>query len=444
MKSLTKSVTALALVAMMAVAFAVPMTALAAPAPGDEAKYAGLGTYGLWINTDEYQPPHENAWAGYLEIYNVDKDETYMGYCLDYFKPLADEDQMVIDDLLTDEEWCLVNWVLNNYLAEDASDPNLEAAAIQAVIWMITSGLDDLGILQTDVETRVAQIYGALPEAGECSFPVSIELSPECQTVGLGECGVVTATVLGSDGMPFQGAEVTFFVDACVDWSDVVMTDCDGEASIEVCCCCEGSLASVTAEVKGGYGRLVENILEDGQDVVLLPGLLSDGACVRCCYYPDGYTIGFWKTNIGKLWCFQMGKGTQVTKQQVLTALAWIDDLAENHVIPAFGASYNGKLDWLKDLTPQKAYQILNFPKPVTPMNMAKAQMLATLLTAGLYEQTEGAGYYLNGCLDMPECMEDISIHEAMHIMVTWFHQGKYAKAAGLADYINNQPEGGY
>ncbi|MEM0449216.1 MAG: Ig-like domain-containing protein [Methanomassiliicoccales archaeon] len=446
MKTRLRSTMAFVMVAMLAMAFAVPATVLAAPEPGDDAIFDELGEYGLWINTDLYpvnpMDPGYKIWAGYLVIYNVDKDESYNAYCLDYNKPLNYDDAMVIDDLLTAEEWCKVNWVLNNYQAEGAADPNLEAAAIQAVIWMITYNDDDLGISLANVSMRAAEIYGTIP--ANCAFPASLELSPACQSVGVGEAATITATVLDNNGNPMPGVEVAFHVHGCCDYDEFVTTDCNGEASIEVMCCHEGMMITVTAEVKGGYGRLVEHVLETGQDVVLLPGMLSDIACVRCCYYPDGYTMGFWKTNIGKLWGYDKGKGTQVTKDQVLYALAWIDDLTKKHVIPAFGSSYNGALDWLKDLTPKKAYDILNYEKPTTPMKMAKAQMLAMLLTAGLYEQTKGEGYYLNGCVDMPEGMEDISIHEAMHWIVTWYHEGKYSKAASLADYINNQPEGGY
>ncbi|MBM4236936.1 MAG: hypothetical protein FJ151_00435 [Euryarchaeota archaeon] len=371
----------------------------------------------------------------------------YESYCLDYLIPLHDLDQLVGDSglgtVMDADDAARIDFILNMYKAGDAADPDLEAAAIQCAIWNITTGGVFLSnpvdgthaTYGNDIRNRAAEILASIPEPPV--YPMSIELAPESQCIGIGESATLVATVLDQDGQPFEGANVSFMTTAgtlSVDWA---ITDVNGEAEV-VLTLATGS-ATVTATVNAGESVLVWDGLYptiDKQNLAVPPEEKSD--CARVCVCPAGLTPGFWKNNIGKNWGWVNGRGIQVPLAN-LTAYLLSIDTAYGPTFPWLDFDPNTPLGRAED-----AYAILSTPENSKSM-MLKAQkhILALLLTIEWYDDNVGEGLYLDGCVDLPGD-DDPTIGEALEDILAWYTAGNYAAAKNLADFINNQPSGGY
>ena len=73
----------------------------------------------------------------------------------------------------------------------------------------------------------------------------------------------------------------------------------------------------------------------------------------------------------------------------------------------------------------------------------AQKMILSLLLSVEWYDDHYSAGFYLNGCIDIPGD-DDPTIGEALEDILEWYDDGNYEDAKDLADWINNQPWGGY
>ncbi|MDD1767887.1 MAG: Ig-like domain-containing protein [Methanomassiliicoccales archaeon] len=418
----------------------------AQPDPGVTLTNLGLSDDGMFVKVKAVS---WKIWAGEALLEDPD-GALYEAYCIDYGVVLLTGDMLIadsgLDTYLSDESAAKVNFILNMYKTEDAANPDLEAAGIQCAIWAVVTSewatpflsdpIDGYNITWGNaIRDRAFAILASIPEPAV--YPVSIALEPDWQALDTGETATLTATVLDQLGMPFEGASVSFETTAGTLSDTVVITGANGEA--EVTLSPDGATsATVTATTNGGESRLIWDGLTpvvDKQNLAVPPEEISDCAAVEwCCYYPKGYTPGFWKNNVGKQIGMVNGKGIQVPLSQIITYL--------NNIDTQFGDAYD--LDFLKFTGSNyekalKAYNILKLPDNSDNMELkAQKMILALLLTI----QWQGADY-LNGCVDMP-IGDDMTIADAMDDILHWYTHNNFTAAKNLADWINNQPEGGY
>ncbi|MDH7508834.1 MAG: Ig-like domain-containing protein [Methanomassiliicoccales archaeon] len=463
----TKILVAMFFTFLLVVSFGLPAIAGAVPQEGERVRLVGKGVYGADVAVnDTYHPGHWIwAWAGYYLLENdTGTGVEYNGYCID-FNMVIDVDDILwadgdLTNFLTENESCAVNYIISMFKPEMASDPNLEAAAIQCAIWHIVT-LDENDTFMMDdatgprydgwnesygdaIRVRALEIVGSIPEP--CSYPSSLQLEPEVQCIDCDDLAAITATVLDQYGNPMENVLVRFSTTSGVLSDDEVLTNSTGEAVVYLDL--NGStMAVVTACINGGEGILIWDDANppntnyptvDVQNLVV-PNEICDSSIVKCCYYPDGFTIGFWKTNIGKNWGWMKGSGIQVPKAKIVSYLEEINDIFDGQT----GHCKARCMEWIRNITPSQAYNILSIPNANNMMQKAQAQILALLLTNAWYNDYFGPDYYLKGCVDLPGD-DDMTIGDALHQILDWYCSGKYEKAKNLADYINNQPEGGY
>jgi hypothetical protein len=154
---------------------------------------------------------------------------------------------------------------------------------------------------------------------------------------------------------------------------------------------------------------------------------------------PDGRTIGFWSTNIGKYIGMVKGKGTQVSKTDISAFLTNIYN--KYYVGEGYGYDFlyfPGSMTWQQKLN--KAWTILTVPDSAVMQDKAEAQILALLLT----EQWKGADYsnafaYIPGCITghgvVMGTMSNIILHILDH-----YEAGEFMQAKNEADFLNNLP----
>jgi hypothetical protein len=384
--------------------------------------------------------------------------ERYNTYCIDLRKDLTqDVDVLTIDGsivpYLSSDEAAKVNFIMGTYNATLAADPNVESAAIQAAIWNVITA-DDPPQFLTDPSTgwwddafapylvnteavrdRALEILGTIPDP--VVYPASLVLEPASQSLSSGQVATITAAIHDQYDNPFEfaGIQVNFNVDYGTLNQYSGLTDSNGEVQVELTPDASGDSATVTAWAYGGMGILIQNNDAERQNLVL-PNTISGTATVdwEKCYYPQGYTPGFWKNNIGKQIGLVNGKGIQVP-------LADISNYLQN-IKNTYGGTY-AFLNLVDPLHPswtkeRVAYSILSVPDNSIMQLKAQKMILSLLLTI----EWKGSEY-LNGCVDMPNG-HDITIADALADILDWYADGNYTDAKNLADWINNQPEGGY
>lgn len=463
--SSTRILIAIIVAFLLVVSFGLPAISGAVPQEGEKVKLVGKGVYGVDIAVNvSYHANHWPwAWAGYYLLEN-EIGVRYNGYCID-FNMVVGEGNMLwangeLTRYITKNESCMVNYVINIFKPEMASDPTLEAAAIQSAIWYILTADEDHPFM-TDAATGATfdawnEIYGheirdraweiikSIPDP--CLYPASLQLEPEIQNIDCGDEVAITATVLDQFGNALENVLVRFSTTSGALSDTEVSTNSTGKASVYLDPECATRVV-VTVCVNGGAGMLMwddenppnQNYPDVNVQNLVVPNALCDSSIVKCCYYPDGFTIGFWKTNIGKNWGWMKGKGIQVPKAKIVNCLAEINttfDWQNGHCTAEC-------MDWIRNITPSKAYKILSIPDAKNMTQKAQAQILALLMTNAWYNDYYGENYYLEGYVDLPGD-NDPAIEEALHQIMNWYCEGKYKKAKDLADYINNQPEGGY
>lgn len=450
----------------MVLAFGMSNAVGVMPEEGDQLEYIGNGDYGVVVSVNvdfhgsKFWP---YAWAGYYLLEDVIAQQQYNAFCVDFGTDIFEGNMLWadgdLDTVLTEEEACQVNFIINMFRPESAVDPDLEAAAIQSAIWnVITQDEADPFMGDDDSTTpydawdevtygsairdRAMEILAAIPEP--CVYPVSISLEPESQAVSC-PCGEaeLTATVLDNEGNGFEGATVMFSTSAGTLSDTEVVTDVNGEAKTTLTLG-GASSATVTACVWAGEGILIwddENPPNPDwpsvnvQDLVVPHDPVCDCATVECCYYPQVYTPGFWKNNIGKQIGLVKGKGIQVPLSDIIAYL--------NSISSQYGGTYAFLSFTGTDL--QKATQAYNILSYGGSDMIRKAQkmILSLLLSVEWYDDHYSAGFYLNGCIDIPGD-DDPTIGEALEDILEWYDDGNYEDAKDLADWINNQPWGGY
>jgi len=462
----TKIIIAISLTFLLVVSFGLPAITGAVPQEGERVRLVGKGIYGADVAVnDTYHPGHWIwAWAGYYLLENETTSVEYNGYCIDFNMIIEENDTLWgdgdLENFLNESEACAVNYIINMYKPEMASDPNLEAAAIQCAIWYIVTA-DEPNPFMTDnatgdrydawngtygsqIRDRAWEIIGSIPHP--CSYPASLSLEPGIQVIDCEDNATIVATVLDQFGNPMENVLVRFSTTLGVLSAEEVVTNSAGQAVVYLNLEC-ATMAVVTACINGGEGILVwddenpPNVNYPGVNVqnLVVPNELCNSSIVKCCYYPDGFTIGFWKTNIGKNWGWMKGKGIQVPKAKIVNYLAEINETFDWQSGHCTGEC----MEWIRNITPSKAYSILSIPDANNMTQKAQAQILALLLTNAWYNDYYGENYYLKGCVDLPGD-NDPTIGEALHDILEWYCDGEYKKAKDMADYINNQPEGGY
>ena len=482
---------AVVLACAMFVGVAVPQTAAGdTPTTGEQVVWLGAdGATGLHIYSRALNTV--NLWAGIYLVQVVDGEgnpvgPTYGTYCLELYQEiLANTDELIVDEglenFLTAEDACVVNYIMNMY--QPTSD--VEAASIQAAIWYFLTAefgvwspgdfyyqymTDPFGEFENydarnydpaipveerdDVRVRALEIVAEVEALEACTYPVSIELTPDAQSLAVGVEATVVAKVLDQNGDAFEGAEVAFEVvsgDGVINPSSGV-TDSNGEVLVAVT---GTGTVVIKAYTNGGEGVLLYDSLTSGpvdegiQNLAVIPDEVCDDAQITWseCHFPAGHTKGWWKNNIGKNLRL-MGETDrslpngrpQLTAAQLESYLEAIDENFDDS---------GDCLDWLKvfdgntrsDL--RKAYDILNYKGSSADLK-AQAQILSLLLTDQWYEQTvEDEGFYTGGCVRLSDG-STMSIGGAIDEILDDYCAGNFLAAAGFADWINNQPEDGY
>jgi hypothetical protein len=473
--------------------------------------YSNVYQWDIFPN-DWNNPNDGGAWAGEMNVTVTalgpvpDDDPTRLGeeyttFCLDFYAPIQGGDVLEVDsdldNILSPSEAMIVNYILATFVPEN----DLQGAAIQCAIWHYTTeeygtfatvvaalppaGARDFGDIQyqfmTDpdpvdpvndkydakINTVSYPAFAADPsvlrdaafdiidavEAAkpDLSYPYSISIAPDTQTVGVGDWAMWTITVLDQHGEPFEGATVCFkwMFDSEGTWSeDTAITDVNGEVSLMTSSDIEDTLTFIAC-IRGGEAVW---LFDPSEPMVIqslvVPSCPCDETTVvweQRCYYPDGHTPGFWKNNARKWLEFNSGEskkyvGYQVYYMDYHDYLEAIDDQITNHC----NLADKTNLAWLMDFDDSavndlaQAYGILSYGGP-DPMLKAQKHMLSALLTVFWYgdQMEDGTAWYLAGCVEI--CGEDVNIADAIHQMLLAYDSGDFELAHEIAGALNEQ-----
>jgi hypothetical protein len=469
----------------------------------DYRPYSNAGQWNLFPNL--WQPTGlGGAWAGEMVVTvtglgSPDSDpsrlgEKYTTFCLDFYMPIAGGDVLAIDsdldNILGPEEAMIVNYILVNFVPQD----DLDGAAIQCAIWYYTTEkygtyddvvaalpiagtrtFDDIkyqfmtdpdpvdpvvDMYDAKINTVSYPAYAADPselrdaafdiinavEAAkpDLSYPYSISVTPDTQTVNVGDQATLTITVLDQHGEPFEGASV------CVKWMydseglwhefpDWATTDVNGEISVLADSAIEDTLTFIAC-IRGGEAIWIfdPQVPMEIQSLVVGSCPCDEATVVweQRCYYPDGHTPGFWKNNARKWLEFNSGESKKYVGYQV-----WYEDYED--YLDAITGMYGGDFPWLSftgttEQKLQKAYDILSYGGS-DPLRKAQKHMLSALLTVFWYDDQmeDGTAWYLDGCVNV--CGEDMNIADAIEAMLSAYDSGDYELAHEIAGALNEQ-----
>ncbi|MHC1681257.1 MAG: hypothetical protein AB9860_08495 [Methanomassiliicoccales archaeon] len=153
---------------------------------------------------------------------------------------------------------------------------------------------------------------------------------------------------------------------------------------------------------------------------------------------PDGKTIGFWSTNVGKNLKYIKGKA-QVSKDDLSTYLTNIYNKYYVTEMYTFDFLYFPG-GWTANQKLQKAWEVLTVPDNAVMQDKAEAQILALLLT----EQWKGADYsnafaYIPGCITGHGAVMGTMSNIILHIL-DHYEAGEFMQAKNEADFLNNLP----
>jgi PKD repeat protein len=252
------------------------------------------------------------------QVFNMQVGSTtYDGFCIDLFTTISFGNILVVNGPLSDDirsqiDWCRVNYILNRYGSNytAASNPNLEAASIQAALWYLTTapygpytGLGGRYQFMSDpttatpydayrqsgtprdaVRTRANAILSSIPlnSSGQCDFrfPTRVSLDPQIQTTSPTGTVNLVATVYDQYHLPLSGINVSFTSNTgSLDISQEI-TNSTGQIMVNFTA--PGSAignAHVSADVRGNYGSLLYDPGRNRQSVTtisLLPGSIMN------------------------------------------------------------------------------------------------------------------------------------------------------------------------
>jgi hypothetical protein len=418
--------------------------------------------------------------------------EEYTTFCLDFYAPIQSGDVLEVDHdldtILSPGEALIVNYILATFVPEN----DLQGAAIQCAIWHYTTeqygtfatvvaalppaGARDLGDIQyqfmTDpdpvdpvndkydakINTVSYPAFAADPsvlrdaafdiidavEAAkpDLSYPYSISIAPDTQTVGVGDTATLTITVLDQYDEPFEGASVCirYMFESEGTWmDDTATTDVNGEVSVMAFSDIEDTMTLVAC-IRGGEAVW---LFDPSEPMVIqslvVPSCPCDSATVvweQRCYYPDGHTPGFWKNNARKWLEFNSGESKKYVGYQV-----WYEDYED--YLDAITDMYGGDFPFLSftgstEQKLQKAYNILSYGGS-DPEKKAQKHMLSALLTVFWYDDQmeDGTAWYLAGCVNV--CGEDMNIADAISAMLSAYDCGDFELAHEIAGALNEQ-----
>jgi hypothetical protein len=463
-------------------------------------------------------PGDVGAWAGEMNVTVTDDQgaipsrlgEEYTAFCLDFYTPIQGGDVLQVDTNLVNDpnlnatEALIVNYIMAMYEPTD----DLSGAAIQCAIWFflteeygtyaqMVAGLPPVGARSlSDVQYQfmtdpdpvdpVNDLYDAkintvsypsfaadpsvLREAAfviideveaampDLSYPYSISVTPDTQTVNVGDLAPITIEVRDQYGDPFEGALVhlRWMYESVGVWQyDVELTDVNGqivgyaESDIE-------DTFHIEACIRGGEAIWVFDPSEPMAIQSLgIPNCVCDDAIAifeQECYFPCGHTPGFWKENAKKnIEKFQglpytgpysgivydkvyKGNGIQVTKEDYEHFLDTIEGKYAGGGIwnwLYFNGTWAAKLDG--------AFKILNYGGS-DPMLKAQKHMLSALLTVQWYDHdgVHEPGWYEGGCVQFDDG-STMNIGDAIAEMMNAYAAGDYEWAHEIAGALNEQ-----
>jgi hypothetical protein len=278
----------------------------------------------------------------------------------------------------------------------------------------------------------------------DLSYPYSISVTPDTQTLNVGDQATLTITVLDQHGEPFEGASV------CVKWMfdseglwyefpNWATTDVNGEISVLADSAIEDTLTFIAC-IRGGEAIWIfdPQVPMEIQSLVVGSCPCDEATVVweQRCYYPDGHTPGFWKNNARKWLEFNSGESKKYVGYQV-----WYEDYED--YLDAITGMYGGDFPWLSftgttEQKLQKAYDILSYGGS-DPVRKAQKHMLSALLTVFWYDDQmeDGTAWYLDGCVNV--CGEDMNIADAIEAMLSAYDSGDYELAHEIAGALNEQ-----
>jgi len=481
----------------------------------DESALYGLRieyrNYGYPAGFPEQWGNSPGAWAGQMNVTVTDDQsanpsrlgEIYTAFCLDFYESITGGDVLMVDSgldtYLNAEDALIVNYIL----AMNEPVDDLSGAATQCAIWYFLTenfgsfdamvaalpapGVRTLADVQyqfmtdpapsdpvndmydakintalypayapDDLRNAAFDIIDAVIAAEPAlSYPYSITVTPETQTVNVGDPAPFIIEVRDQYGSPFAGAsvKVSWMYDAEGIWhNDVETTNVSGQIAGNAISSIEDTF-HINACILGGEAIWVYDPADPMViQSLVIPNEVRDNATAvweQKCYFPDGHTPGFWKENakknIEKFWALPYlgpssgvlyskiyrGNGIQVPYEDYQ---GFLDAIEGKYASPGtwkwlyFNGSWAAKLD--------AAFKILNYGGS-DPMLKAQKHMLSALLTWEWYEASD-PGYYGAGCVHLSDG-SDMNIDDAIADMLDAYATGDFELAHEIAGALNEQ-----
>lgn len=230
-------------------------------------------------------------------------------YCIDIDHRLA-TNQNYSDEGPTSAE---ITYILNNYYpyannSSSASSDQIEAAAIQAVIWHFSDTINIASIDRNDVKDRAEEIYNdVIANSGSAVYPDYFTITPSSRDLTDGDTAEFTVTAFDSNGDPYSGLVVNLTTTSGNLSASQYTTDANGEANFTLVQN-GGNLATITATAQvtipqGTQYFHVQNPKGKQKLVLATPAVATGSASADVNWYTSGdcdlhnyttYTQGGW------------------------------------------------------------------------------------------------------------------------------------------------------
>jgi len=170
----------------------------------------------VWISSTCHTSGSQGTWAGLFDIEVRSPSGTWsdsQAYCTDLCNPVIYNTTMDSCGNTGPQ----IAYILANYYPAKSQPSGLtnnqKAAAVQAAIWYFSDGATLLNTTPSNIRDATAAIIAAANAgAGVTVVPETLTLTPASETnnTNFETTHTVTATLIGSNGLPMQGATINF------------------------------------------------------------------------------------------------------------------------------------------------------------------------------------------------------------------------------------------